>query len=697
MYRFLIILSLLFFSEVFFAQKPVEGLKEKNKIRLRSLGKEAARTGQEYLALEYYEELYSRDSTKLFSKIQLAELYRHTRNYKQAERFYQKIVDKNVLTFPESLFYLSIMQKCNGKPQIAEQNLTNFKKVVRMLEDPKFNKLYKSELEGCKLAVSFKDSTEIALVQSLGNSVNNDYIDFSPIAISDTELIYGSLRDEKQLLYNVGDKDTLILPKRKFYTAEKRDTSWVYTGELSGPFNSDEFDVANGSFSLDGTRFYFSKCAKSWRYKVQCQIYYALKEGDHWSEPILMDKNINLKRTTSTHPTVGRESRKEQEVIYFVSDREGGRGDLDIWYTVWDARKEIYKAPKNAGSKINTPGIETTPFYDSKTQTLYYSTNGKPNIGGLDVYKSVGEMRKWEPSVNLGPPVNSTADDLDFTLKPSGKGGYFVSNRLGGRSLYNPTCCDDIYEFNFNQFIEVVYEGTFVDKGSMEELDGDIEINVYLKNEYGGKFLSERLLLSGNKFELTLRPGFDYLIEVKKEGYLNNTVDISSKNMFESRVVKEVLEFEEIPKTPILIKNLNYEFDSPKLTTDSKIILDTTLILLFQKNPQMIVEIASHTDSKGTDTYNLKLSQGRAESVVNYLVEHGVNAMQLKAKGYGETMAIAPNENTDGTDNPEGRRLNRRTEFTIIGTLTREIINLSIPDEDESEDEDSNVDVKKKK
>jgi OOP family OmpA-OmpF porin len=330
---------------------------------------------------------------------------------------------------------------------------------------------------------------------------------------------------------------------------------------------------------------------------------------------------------------------------------------------------------------------------------LYYSSNGKPNIGGLDVYKSVGEMRKWEPSVNLGPPVNSIADDLDFTLKPSGKGGYFVSNRVGGRSLFNPTCCDDIYEFNYNEFIEITYEGTLTDKESNEKLEGDIEVNVYMLKDDGVKFLSERLLINSDKVELNLRPGFDYMIEVVKDGYLNNAVDISSKNIFESKVVKEVLRFEKIPKTAILIKNLNYEFDSPKLTTDSKIILDTTLILLFQKNPQMIVEIASHTDSKGTDTYNMKLSQGRAESVVNYLVEHGVNAMQLKAKGYGETMPIAPNENTDGSDNPEGRRLNRRTEFTIIGTLSRDVINLSKPDqgEDEDSDEDPDEDVKRKK
>jgi outer membrane protein OmpA-like peptidoglycan-associated protein len=396
-----------------------------------------------------------------------------------------------------------------------------------------------------------------------------------------------------------------------------------------------------------------------------------MKDG-RWLEPQPLDDQINLEGYTSTHPTMGRESKKNQEVLYFVSDRPGTRGGLDIWYTEYDARKKMFKKPKNAGSKLNTVGSEATPFYDVKTKTLYYSTDGKANIGGLDVFKAAGELNKWDPSVNLGTPINSTADDLDFALSVDGKGGFVVSNRKGGQSLYNATCCDDIYEFVKTEFIVMYVTGNVLDKRTKEFIK-ETTVNVYIVNGEE-KYLAEQVKSKNGEYTIQLRPGFNYSIEPSTEGYLNTAIELSTTQLKKTDTLKRNVELLKISDQPIVIPQVNYEFNSPVLTLESKMILDTTLVQLLKRNPDIIVEISSHTDNKGTDEYNNALSQKRAESVVTYLKSKGIKNDRLKAKGYGESKPVAPNENADGSDNPEGRQLNRRTEFRIIGKIDLSLI-----------------------
>lgn len=648
----------------------------KSKGQLIKLAKEAERIGDAYLALEYYKHLATRDSTNIKNLMRLAELYWHTRNYAESEKYFQIVSDADAEGYPESLFYLATAQKANGKHEDAMANLKMFKKVARSskTKDPRLKKLASSEIKGCELAIYLKDSVSETVIASLGSKINNPHIDFCPISITDDRIVYGSLREDEELLYEIGETDTVKLPTRKFYVAEKDEADWEFWGEWDGPFNTEDSDIGNGAFSIDGNRFYFTKCAQNWQYKTICKIYYSEKDGDTWEEPILMNEEINMPNYTSSHPTIGRESKKNQEVIYFVSDREFSKGGLDIWYTQYDPRRKKFKTPKNAGSKVNTIGDETTPYYDFKTQTLYFSTNGRPNLGGLDVYKTKGERNKFIPPTNLGISINSFADDLDFTLKPSAKGGYFVSNRIGGQTLYNATCCDDIYEFIYINFIELVYTGQALDKDSLECVEGGINMSVYIVSE-DGEYLSESLDFDDCNYMLNLRPGFDYVLEVSKDGYFDNKIEVSTKNALRSDSIKKDIVIEIIPEKPIVIKKLTYEFNSALLSNDSKNILDTTLVLLLQKKPDIIIEIYAHTDNKGSDEYNMKLSQRRAESVVRYLTEKGFSKRQFKAVGYGETLPLVPNANPDGSDNPENRQINRRTEFKIAGKIDQDLIN----------------------
>ncbi len=370
---------------------------------------------------------------------------------------------------------------------------------------------------------------------------------------------------------------------------------------------------------------------------------------------------------TSTHPTFGTESKKKAEILYFVSDRPGTKGGMDIWYAEYDGRKKSFKAPKNVGNKVNSPGAEMTPFYDLKSKTLYFSSDGKVGLGGLDIYSSIGELNKWSVPVNLGPKLNSSADDLDFALNLKANGGFFVSNRKGGQSLYNETCCDDIYEFTYTKFIEYIATGKIINKDSKDCVENSI-LSVYIING-DDKFLSEEVKVADCNYRLALRSGYKYVVEANKDGYLANGIEISTTNMVKSDSAEHNFSIEKMPDKPILIPVLNYEFNSAKLTPESQVVLDTTVMKLLNQNPALIVELSSHTDNKGADDYNMKLSQKRAESIVTYLTNKGINSKRLKAKGYGETVPIAPNQNADGSDNPEGRKLNRRTEIKILGKI----------------------------
>jgi outer membrane protein OmpA-like peptidoglycan-associated protein/tetratricopeptide (TPR) repeat protein len=686
-----VILFLFFILSVnSFSQVSALELNEKRKKEIKNLGREAERNGKYYLALEYYRKLVDMDTANIKNQIHLADLLRYTRNYKEAETHYQTICKIDVNEYPEALFYLATMQKANGKHKEAITNLEKFKKLVKKVEDKKFKKLLEAELQGCNLAITLKDSITKATIISVGSQVNNPHIDFSPIPLTDEQLIFGSLRETEEKFYKIkeDDIDTVKLPTRKFYVAQKQDNDWKFEGEWKGPFNSTDADIANGTFSLDQQRFYFTKCSQNWQFKVVCKIYYSEKKGEDWLTPQLLDEQINMPGFTSTHPSMGRESKKNQEVMYFVSDREKGKGGLDIWYCEYDARKKTFRKPKNAGSSINTAGTEMTPFYDIKTKTLYYSTDGKPNIGGLDLYKTQGETNKWAIPVNLGLPFNSYADDLDFAVKPSGKGGFIVSNREGGLSIYNPTCCDDIYEFRYKTFIELIYKGYIVNKDSNDCIEGESIINVYITGK-DGRLLSETFSMNGCKYELKLKPGFEYEIEVRKDNYFSNNTKISTMTSVRSDSIKKNIAIEKIPETPILIPKINYDFDSDKLTKDSKTALDTSLVKILTDNPSFKIEIRSHTDNKGADAYNLKLSQKRAESVVRYLVEKGFSPNRFIAKGYGETLPIAPNSNPDGSDSPVGRQKNRRTEFKIIGNIDPSMIEYDTSDSEPAKSKDT--------
>ena len=640
--------------------------------KIRGLAQNSLRLGDTYSALIYYKEWAKRKPENAQVVLQLAELYRGARDYQHASDAYWKYLkltggQKN----PMALYHAGDMFMQTGKYKEAKSNFIKFRRFAKAMDDKWYSRLTNNKIAGCELGISLQDSVNKAETEHLDKSINKAHIEFSPIPLNEETLLYGSLISDEVEFYDMEEMDSVDLPKRKFYIAKKENEKWVSKGEYKDPVRGVESPVGNGALSPNGERFYFTECNENFQGKTICHLFYSEKDGNKWGDPIKMNDMINLPGYTTTQPTVGRESKRNQEVIYFVSDRPGGKGGLDIWFTEFHARTKRFRTPKNAGAAVNTPGTEFTPYYDVSTHSMYFSSDGRVGLGGLDVYKIEGEKTKWSKDSlqHLGKAVNSAADDFDFILNKDKNSGFLVSNREGGVALLNATCCDDIYSFEFVEYVNVHLNGLVIESTCLDEVD----VLLYLKDEVSGeKYLAEELKVNPCTFSFTLEPDREYTIEAKKVGYFNDVVEVTTKKKTPSDTLNVELQLRKIPKKPIVLEGILYDFDSANLTPSAKISLDTGLYPIMIENPQIIIELSSHTDAKGSDAYNLKLSQERAKSVVDYMISKGIDSRRLRDAGYGESRPIAPNTNEDGSDNPEGRALNRRTEFEIIGELSED-------------------------
>jgi outer membrane protein OmpA-like peptidoglycan-associated protein len=590
-----------------------------------------------------------------------------------------------------ALFYQAQMLKSTGKYEEAKEIFTRAQRKLKEFRSETITSaVLRDEIKGCELAQGIINNPIKISMDHMNSSINKPHIEFSPIPFNDTLLIYGSLKLDSVNRFN-RDKPG-ILPVRQFYTAKKVENDWIGGEKFSDIINIAGVETGNGAFSRDGNRFYFTRCGRNWQNKMKCEIYMAEKVGNSWSEPQRLNELINHPDYTATQPAVGTTSKSNFDILYFVSDRPGGRGGMDVWYSIYTPKKKQFSAPRNCGIRINTAGDEVTPFYEHATRTLYFSSSGLAGLGGLDVFRSMGELRKWYLPENMGFPLNSSYDDLYFTSSKSREDGFFTSNRPGGVSLHNPTCCDDIYHFRWTDFIRLdvtgqVFPNEKSDFGpkknyndfnfmkaadSIKPMKGAI-IGLYLIDKATKEkvFIDRDTTDENGKYHFDLLPDKDYKFEMEGFQYFNEQVHLSTDMItFSFTIEMPPIWINVITDEPIVLKNVYYAFDDASLTDEARKEIDKTLLELMQKAPDLIIEVGSHTDSLGNSEYNKKLSQQRADNVINYLVNKGIEKKRLAAVGYGADKPVANNYNPDGSDNPEGRDRNRRTEFRVTGTLS---------------------------
>ncbi|MBI5217890.1 MAG: OmpA family protein [Bacteroidia bacterium] len=653
--------------------------------QLKGYGKDAERIGDYYSAINYYNEFLKRKPNNFhYTLLRLAYLYKKNRDYENAKITFNKAYLQSSKKNMEALFNYALMLKSLGE---YDEALLQFKicdKETKKGGNRSIEKwMIKNEISGISLAHTKTDSFENKKIIHLDTAINKANIEFSPIILNDTTLVYGSAESGSTEYYYMKNKEDMKF--RKFFLAVKNNNfSWNKSNALPPPFeNTDSANTGTGCFSPDRDRFYFTRCKENRAYKTICDLYVKEFSRGKWGQALKADNRINHPDYTTTQPAVGSCYMENLDVVYFISDRPGGMGGFDIWYTVYNKTIKEYTKAVNAGAFINTPGDEKTPFYDMAAHALYFSSNGWPAFGGFDIFRSFGDLVNWSKPENTGSPVNSSFDDLCYTVSPDHLYGFFTSNRTGSVYLNHKNCCDDIYSFyqvkNENISLSAKIIPKIITREFLkipEENRDTILLSNYLDGAIASLYLSEPnmepIFLARNSIEkggdlsFSLMRNKDYKIIIEDKRLVENSFSLSTYNNTSSVLKFDSVPIEIIPEKPIILRNILYDFDVATLCDSAKKYIDTTLIPLLQKYPGIHVEIYSHTDSKGGESYNLNLSQKRAENVLRYLAEKGIEKDRLAAIGSGQNFPIAKNTNDDGSDNPEGRKLNRRTELKII-------------------------------
>ncbi len=638
------------------------------------------------IAKNFYSLLQKRQNNDLNITFKLAELQLKTRDYIKAKNNFLKIYKSKNKNYKQAWYYYCLILKMQGKYNKAKKNFIKLFKDCDNKKDLKLKYLCKLQLKGIELSEEKPDSN--IFIHHLDRTINTPHLETSPIIINDTAFVYASYKIDS--IEIVSSDTNAIRPLTHFYLATKQNGKW--TGNKKPPlpfFNFREKSTANGAFSLDHQRFYFTVREFNAQGILISHLYYTKYKNAKWSKPQKIGNNINSDYFDSTQPTVGYSFNPNQEIIYFISNRPGGWGGYDIWFTIYDKIYDQFSEAINAGGYINTFADEKTPFYDNKNKKMYFSSNGYPSFGGFDIFYSLGEITNWTEAQNLGKPINSSFDDFYFCQLPNKITGLFISNRNKALNWGNKNCCFDIFLFNQSSNKNIKISGNLYtsnisiseylkkdllndsisEKTKFEKFINNAVVSLQVKNKIDSTYFTlfkDTTDTNGN-FNFFVSPNQDYNIAINANGYLFNNYSFSvSKNATNSINLGKI-KTERIAQNNIILRNILFNFNSSQLTDSSKLYLDTVVIPVLKKYNNIVIEIGAHTDSKGSNEYNLKLSQKRAESVVKYLSAHGIAFDRLKAVGYGETKPLVPEKNADGTDNPEARSLNRRVEFKIIG------------------------------
>lgn len=656
-----------------------DGVRSMRAGQLRSFGKSAFLQNDYSSAAMYFTAFMEKKPGNYKIAFRLAESLRLSKDYRAAEKAYLKSYQLNPKKNTLALFHYATMLKMIGNFKKSDEYYARFKKEYKGKDKSQWLKLIGNNTKAAEYVETLMASPVNAEITHLDSTINTRHIEASPVFVNDSTIIYSSLKTDMTYFYMNTEDSSSNEPFRKLYLATKTNDVWSDAGLFPGPFNSENAHTSNPAFSKDGKRIYFSRCKRNKKNKTICSLYVSNFENGSWSEPVSLGEDVNMEGYTSTQPTVATESAKNRELVYFVSDREGGKGGYDIWYTYYDSKKKSYKPPSNAGSKINTAGDEVTPYFDYVTGTLYFSSDGRQGMGGLDIYQTNGELKRWSVPENLGTPVNSSFDDLYYALgKSSGEQAMLVSNReVKGTLGISAGCCDDLFSVKWPESIHLMVKGKLFEEadsssGQLSKIPvRGAKVYLELKSEDDSTFIPVNGIFTdaeGN-YSLSVLPGKEYRITARKEGYFSSVYDFDTHKNKKSGDVEINLSVKEAPYDAIGLKNIYYEYGKASLTEAARNSIDTTLLIIMQNNPNLVIEISSHTDNIGSDAANLTLSQNRAESVVNYLVSKGIDPKLLNARGFGETKPIAENQKADGSDNAEGRQLNRRTEFRIVGKM----------------------------
>lgn len=682
--KYLISLFLLLFT-ISFASFAQEDLSKMGAGKLKKTGAKMYAQGDVFGAIRHYEELLRKkdDYAVMFL---LADAYHAARNYPMAQFWYNKAYKTNPKKNARALFFYARMLKTASQYEDAAAQFKIFKKEYAGFKDsPQYQKMVKNQIASIDSAVKAQANPREIRVTNLGNNINSPMSEYMPIYLSPTSFIYATRTFDSTRF------DASML-NPTFSTSVKYGISWLNNGDWEFKPDGETVNVKHGAFSPDFQRFYFTQCTRDKKFVETCKLYSSKNVFGAWQAPEELPAFVNLKGSSIIQVGVGNESKKGDEVLYFVSNRPGGQGGFDIWYTIFMPKSNAWREPRNCGNKINTPADEITPYYDVTARALYFSSNGLAGQGEFDIFKANGELGKWTVAENMGAPINTPFDDYYFSTTTDGKEGLFASNRPGSQTAAFEGCCDDVYHVNFENVFDIpvvgrVYEvedrdifnilrTNFETEEESEEIRylAGSTVSLFIGNSNEKVFIASTQTDNNGRFEFVVEPNRNYVLQFENARTGTALMPLSTQGVETADTIfLKDYGINYIPKiTAFISKNIYYEFGKYKLTKEQRQIIDTSIVALLRTAPDIIVELRSHTDNIGGEDFNMKLSQRRANEIIDYVIKQGISPARITGKGFGFSVPIAPNNRQDGSDYPEGRAKNRRTEIQVTGSMSED-------------------------
>lgn len=572
-------------------------------------GDKSLALGEYYLAADYYRQAYSRTPNNERTKrgeraLKMASCYARYNHAQKAVGAYRNAVRYKVADQDAMLSY--------GRQLLKVGDYKTALKVFSELKDSMpDNVLVSNGLKSATLAPEWKKQGSDYTVKRM-DVFNSRRDDYSPCLGGEDfdHLYFSSTRNDAEgddLNGITGTKSSDI-----FFSQKDDKGKWSKPETVSGGLNS-EYDEGACFITPDGSEMYLTLCAEDGSYPRYAKVVKSSRSDASWGKP----QDVVISRdslSTFAHPAIS----PDGAWLYFVSDMPGTKGGMDIW------RSRITSSGlmgvENLGEPVNTPGNEMFPTFRSNGD-FYFSSDGHPGMGGLDIFIArIGSDHKYHIE-NLGYPMNTQADDFGMTFEGAHNRGFFSSSRNDGRGY------DHIYYFENPEIVQLI-------KGWVYEADG-YELNAAEVRLVGSDGTNKRISVkSDGSFEQVVKPGVDYVMLATCRGFLNKKEELSVPKATKSETYTLQFPLSSI-NAPVLIDNIFYEFDKATLLRQSTKALDS-LVLLLNDNPNITIELAAHTDSKGSDAYNKALSQRRAEQVVKYLVSKGIAPERLTPVGYGE-------------------------------------------------------------
>lgn len=604
---------------------------------------EKQRIGEYYEAAAIYRKVYTKTSPKKrdlrgYIAYRMAECNRLINNTAKATSAYMNAIRYD---YPDSTVYLrmgQMLQKTGRYPEAIK----NYD--IYMENDPS-NLLAINGIQGCELAPGWKKNPTRYEIRRM-DKFNSRRGEFSPMLAGDKydQLYFASSRSK--------DKDAKVSAitgqnnNNLFLVKQDEKGAWLAPVELEDEVNT-EYDEGTPSFSPDGNTMYYTYCAQDPEGPRTAEIYISTRSSAKWGKgtraTIVKDSVTAL-----GHPSIS----PDGKYLYFVSDAVGGFGGKDIFRA--RVAGNDFGPMENLGEEINTPGDEMFPYVRDSV-TLYFASNGHPGMGGLDLFKATQDSTgKWNVE-NLGAPINSMGDDFGITFAGKEERGFFCSNRNDARGY------DHIYSFELPT-ITIFIEGIVNDVDEYPIEDATVRI-------VGKDGLNVKVpVKKDGTYRVELERDIRYVMMASARGYLNQNYELHTGP--EEKNETYIVDFFLSPiSKPVVIDNIFYDFDKATLRPESKKALDE-MIKMLNDNPNVTIELGAHTDRKGTDQYNERLAQRRAQSVVDYLIAGGIEAARLEAKGYGESVPKTIN-----------KKMAKQFDFLKEGDVLTEEFILALPPE----------------